>query len=194
MGLKTFIRNWLKVERCDNYLNNYKKCICDDSVILEPTSLIENYFGIKSIKIGSKTRIQGHLMTTQYGGEIIIGHDCFVGRNSRIWSVGKIELGNHVLIAHNTNIFDNNTHPIDPILRRTHMTDWNNEILNADLFSPKPVKICDDAWIGCNCVILKGVTIGEAAIVGAGSVVTHDVEPYTIVAGNPAKIIKRIKH
>ena len=55
-----------------------------------------------------------------------------------------------------------------------------------------PIKICDNAWIGMNCIILKGVTIGEGAIVGAGSVVTKSVPPWTIVGGNPAKVIKEI--
>jgi acetyltransferase-like isoleucine patch superfamily enzyme len=56
----------------------------------------------------------------------------------------------------------------------------------------KPIKICDKSWIGFNSIILKGVTIGEGAIVGAGSVVTRDVPPWTIVAGNPAKVIQDI--
>ncbi|MBK8021791.1 MAG: hypothetical protein IPK19_10285 [Chloroflexi bacterium] len=53
-----------------------------------------------------------------------------------------------------------------------------------------PIRICDKAWIGFNAVILKGVTIGEGAIVGAGSVVTKDVPAWTVVAGNPARIIR----
>jgi len=57
----------------------------------------------------------------------------------------------------------------------------------------RPIKICDDAWIGAKCIILPGVTIGEAAIIGAGSVVTKNVDPYTLVAGNPAKFIKKIE-
>ena len=56
----------------------------------------------------------------------------------------------------------------------------------------KPIVIKDKAWIGFNSIILKGVTIGEGAIVGAGSVVTKDVPPYTIVAGNPARIVREI--
>ena len=53
-----------------------------------------------------------------------------------------------------------------------------------------PIIIEDDVWIGANAIILSGVTIGEGAIIGAGSVVTKNVEPYTIFAGNPAKKIK----
>ena len=55
-----------------------------------------------------------------------------------------------------------------------------------------PVRINDRAWLGFNSIILKGVTIGEGAIIGAGSVVTKDVPAYTIVAGNPARIIQEI--
>ena len=190
MGLKTFIRNWLKVERCDNYLNNYKKCLCNKTVIFKAKSSVESYNGKDSVIINDKTTILGSILTASFGGKVIIGHDCHIGENSKIWSACKIEIGNYVKIAHNTTIIDNNSHPINPYKRR-------NECLEKDLLnllSPKPIKICDDAWIGANCVILKGVTIGEAAIVGAGSVVTHDVEPWTIVAGNPAKVIKRIEH
>lgn len=57
-----------------------------------------------------------------------------------------------------------------------------------------PIKICDKAWIGFNAIILKGVTIGEGAVVGAGAVVTHDVPPWTIVAGNPAVVKGHIEH
>jgi galactoside O-acetyltransferase len=56
----------------------------------------------------------------------------------------------------------------------------------------QPVTIESKAWIGFNVIILKGVTIGEGAIVGAGSVVTKDVPPYTIVGGNPARVIREI--
>ncbi|MGC8751800.1 DapH/DapD/GlmU-related protein, partial [Hydrotalea sp.] len=61
---------------------------------------------------------------------------------------------------------------------------------NWEKVKSSPIKIADKAWIGFNVIILKGVTIGEGAIVGAGSVVTKDVPPYAVVAGNPAKIIK----
>jgi galactoside O-acetyltransferase len=55
-----------------------------------------------------------------------------------------------------------------------------------------PIRICDYVWLGFDVVVLKGVTIGEGAIVGARAVVTHDVPPWTIVAGNPARVVKEI--
>ncbi|WP_263358973.1 acyltransferase [Acidicapsa ligni] len=63
--------------------------------------------------------------------------------------------------------------------------DWKTVIL-------KPVRICDKSWIGLNAIVLKGVEIGEGAVVAAGSVVTKNVPSWTVVAGNPAKVIREI--
>lgn len=59
-------------------------------------------------------------------------------------------------------------------------------------YPSRPIKVCNGAWIGASSIILNGVTIGQNAVVGAGSIVTKDVEPYTVVAGNPAHKIKDI--
>ena len=71
--------------------------------------------------------------------------------------------------------------------------EWQKENITRWLVVSKPIKICSHAWIGMNVIILKGVTIGEGAIVAAGSVVTKDVAPWTIVAGNPALFVRNIK-
>jgi acetyltransferase-like isoleucine patch superfamily enzyme len=97
------------------------------------------------------------------------------------------------LISHNVNIFDSLTHPLSP--RQRHLQ--FNEIASTghprsiDL-AEDPVSIADDAWIGAGATILKGVSIGACAIVGAGAVVTHDVPAATIVAGNPAVTIREL--
>ncbi len=70
----------------------------------------------------------------------------------------------------------------------------NHDLENRWVITCKPIHICRRAWIGAGVTILPGVTVGENAVVGAGSVVTCDVEPDTIVAGNPAKVIKHIKN
>ncbi|WP_301392729.1 DapH/DapD/GlmU-related protein, partial [uncultured Duncaniella sp.] len=57
----------------------------------------------------------------------------------------------------------------------------------------RPIRICCRAWIGAGATILPGVTVGENSVVGAGSVVTHDVEPNTVVAGNPARLMRQLK-
>ena len=65
---------------------------------------------------------------------------------------------------------------------------------NWNVVKSSPIIICDKAWIGMNCTILNGVTVGEGAIVGACSVVRENVEPWTVVAGNPAKVIRKLNH
>ncbi len=64
---------------------------------------------------------------------------------------------------------------------------------NWDDIAIKPVHVCSRVWIGFNAIVLKGVTLGEGCVVGAGAVVTKDVPPYTVVAGNPARIIKQLE-
>lgn len=151
--------------------------------------------GLKSnqILVGSYCRIEGILLVFAHGGRIAIGDWCFVGQGSRIWSSSSITIGNRVLISHNCNVMDSLTHPFDPVERHAHfceiLTRGHPKVINL---SEDPICIEDDVWIGANVTILKGVRIGRAAIVGAGSVVTKDILPFTVVAGNPARIIRSI--
>ncbi|MGA2297977.1 MAG: acyltransferase [FCB group bacterium] len=167
---------------------------CDDNVVFHREAEVINHQGKDSIKIGRNTHIRGQLMVFTQGGDIEIGDDCYIGRNSYIWSAKKIIIGNRVLISHNCNIFDNNTHPLKP----TERYEQFNAIIGKGKFleynlETEEIIIEDDVLIGANCTILKGVKIGKGAVVGAGSVVTKDVSENTIVAGNPAKILKEIK-
>jgi acetyltransferase-like isoleucine patch superfamily enzyme len=102
-------------------------------------------------------------------------------------------VGNYVLISHNVNIFDNETHPFNAARRREQFRQIISAGHPADMdLGQIPVIIEDDVLIGCLSVILPGVRIGTGAIVGAGSVVTKDVDAWTIVAGNPARLIRQI--
>jgi len=154
---------------------------------------ITNSFKKNSIIFGKNCLINGKILNYKTGGNIKIGDYCYVGVNSNIFCADKIEIGDNVLIAHNVDIFDHDTHPLDPLERHEHfkaiLKGEDNKKVN---WNEKPIKICANAWICAKSSILKGVTIGEAAIVATGSIVTKDVEPYTIVAGNPAKKIKDI--
>jgi len=78
--------------------------------------------------------------------------------------------------------FYSGTHPLDPALR--------NGLVGPEL--GKPITIGEDCWIGGNAVILPGVTIGRGSTIGAGSVVTKDVPPFHVAAGNPARLIRKI--
>ena len=109
--------------------------------------------------------------------EIKIGDDVGVSGCS-ITAMKKITIGNRVLIGSGTLITDNDAHAIEPI----------NRITSKDIASA-PIVIENDVFVGARSIILKGVTIGNGAVIGAGSVVTKDVPSYAIVGGNPAKII-----
>jgi len=93
-----------------------------------------------------------------------------------------ITIGARTLIASNCSFYAA-THPIDPFLR--------NGIKGPELGSP--ITIGEDCWIGGNVTVCPGVTIGRGVTVGAGSVVTKDVPPYHVVAGNPARILRKIE-
>jgi len=94
----------------------------------------------------------------------------------------RIEIGDHVTIGANVTVVDSDFHPIDPVRRLTHPNDGQTS----------PVFIENNVFIGMNSLILKGVKIGEGSVIGAGSVVTKDVPPGVIAAGNPARVINGV--
>lgn len=150
---------------------------------------------INKIKIGNNTHIRGELLVLASGGEIEVGDNSFIGAESRIWSGKKIKIGSHVLISHNVNIMDTNSHEIDHIERAEEfkkLLKFGHPKVQPSVITNEII-IEDYAWINFNAIILKGVTIGKGAIVAAGSVVTKNVPDFTLVAGNPAKVIKQLK-
>lgn len=170
-----------------------------DKLFLHSTAIVfpetEINYTLGYIGIGEKSCIRGSLEIQRENGRIEIGPNCYVGDHSRIWAASSIKIGSCVLIAHNVNIFDNDTHPTDFMERRD---DAENIIFrgirkNYPSLHSLPIEIGDDAWIGCNSIILKGVKIGKGCIVAAGSVVTKDTPPFSIVAGNPAKVVKYLE-
>ena len=153
------------------------------------------------LQIGKDCIVGGEFIFESQSGEIVIGNHSYIGGGQFICR-SKIEIGNNVTIAWGGTVYDHDSHSLDYMERRRDIDDelkdlrnGHNMILhkNWDVVNSKPIKICDDAWIGMNVTILKGVTIGEGAIVGACSVVTKDVPAWTVVAGNPAKLVKQLK-
>lgn len=173
--------------------NNPNVTVSPDAVIFPEAHCMAS--GLGKIVIGEDTFIRGDIQCLSENGKIEIGKECYIGEGTHIWSSSNITIGNRVLIGHNCNIFDNTTHPIDAVERNDAFINIckNGKWKAYDSCYSAPIYIRDDVWIGCNCIILRGVTIGEGAIVGAGSVVTKNVEPYTMVAGNPAKFVKKIE-
>jgi hypothetical protein len=121
------------------------------------------------------------LSTRSAQAEIVIGDDCgFTG--TTLVADASIRIGNRVLVGGNASIVDTDFHPLTPEGRR--------EDINAG--TSRPIEIGDDVFIGMNSLILKGVTVGDGSVVGAGSVVSRNVPPHTIVAGNPATVVKEL--
>lgn len=114
-----------------------------------------------------------------YGCNISIGNNFFANYNLTILDEAKVSIGDNVFIGPNVNIYTA-CHPIEAEPRNTRVQ-W-----------AEAVTIGNNVWIGGNATILPGVTIGDNAVVGAGSVVTKNVEADTVVGGNPARLIKRI--
>lgn len=151
------------------------------------------------LTIGNDSCIQGNFVTESEKGLITIGDRTFIGGGTFICTE-KIKIGNDVMFSWGCTVVDNNSHSSKWNERKNDVIDWKRGIEENKIGKYKDwsnvkeqqVTIRDKAWIGFNSIILKGVTIGEGAIVGAGSVVTKDVPDWTIVAGNPAKIIREI--
>jgi acetyltransferase-like isoleucine patch superfamily enzyme len=98
-----------------------------------------------------------------------------------------------VLIAHAVNIFDSLTHPVKASERHAQFKEIAKAGHPRDIsLGERPVRIQDDAWIGAGAFVLRGVTIGTGAIVAAGTVVTKDIAPYCLAAGNPATVVREL--
>lgn len=125
------------------------------------------------------------------GSAFECGDRCYVGLSNIVLAQG-VTLGNDVVISWGVTIVDHNSHAVAWEHRADDILHWGRGLKNWENVKIQPVKIQDRVWIGFNAIILKGVTIGEGAIVAAGAVVTKDVPAYTTVAGNPAKIIRSL--
>jgi len=111
-----------------------------------------------------------------------IGHGCFLGHDSALTIAKQVKIGNHCLIAGGVRIADFDGHPLNACDRRAGEPPAADTVL--------PVIIGDDVWIGHGAVVLKGVNIGDRAVIGARAVVARDVPADSVVAGNPARFIR----
>ena len=145
--------------------------------------------GTGRIVIGSGVRLSGK---SEIGfnnrlserPELIVGDDTFIAHDCSFAIAEAIRIGSHCLLAGGVSVADNDGHPLSAERRRL------GEPVDAD--QVRPVTICDDVWIGRRATVLKGVTIGEGAVVGSNAVVTKDVGPHTVVVGNPARVVKEL--
>jgi maltose O-acetyltransferase len=131
------------------------------------------------------------IIESQAGGNIILGNYVKVGAGTHIGATNSIQIGSYTGIAENVIIMDNNNHSINPADRK-----WMRKLSYDSPFrfwrysDSKPIIIGENVWIGGNSRINKGVTIGDNSVIASFSVVTKDVPPNSVAAGNPAKIVK----
>ncbi len=125
------------------------------------------------------------------GARIAIGDRTFFGKSSLI-SAESISIGSDVLISWGVTIVDHQSHSLVFEDRKKDVTNWQTGDKDWKNIVIKPIKVADKVWIGFGATLLAGVTVGEGAVIGADSVVTKDVPPWTVVAGNPAREIRKL--
>ena len=148
-----------------------------------------NCLSLQGIKLGNRVTIGKYAIirpSNIYGGPIgeglTMGDNSNIGPYNYIGCSGKITIGNNVMLAPRVSIYAEN-----------HVFDHPEILIRDQGVEKKEVIIEDDCWIAANSILLAGVTIGKGSVVAAGSVVTENVPPYSVVAGVPAKWIKSRK-
>lgn len=157
--------------------------VCKGAIISTCFGSFHNIESAKGyIRLGNGSTVNPYAQIHSWGGYVEIGNNCSLNSYSIIYGTGGVKIGNGVRIAASTTIVAS-MHRFDsadiPIYKQGH--------------TAKGIIIEDDIWIGAGVTILDGVTVREGSIVGAGAVVTEDVPPYSIVAGVPARIVKKRK-
>jgi len=142
--------------------------------------------------VGDNTGINANIVFEKEGAEVTVGSRTWIG-NSVLSVASQVAIGDDVLISWGVTISDHGAHAFSWSKRRHDVVEYLEGRKNWDHVPIKPVHIGDKAWIGLNAILMKGITIGEGSVVGAGSVVTKDIPPWTVVAGNPARVIRTIR-
>jgi galactoside O-acetyltransferase len=155
--------------------------------------------GVKYLEVGEDSLITGKFVFETIEGRIKIGDRTFIGGGLFI-ATERLEIGDDVMFSWGCTVMDNDAHSLKWSQRKNDVIQWKKglekhmlgKFKNWEGVSKGKITIKSKAWIGFNSTILKGVTVGEGAIVAAGSVVVRDVPDWTIVGGNPAKEIRTI--
>jgi galactoside O-acetyltransferase len=152
------------------------------------------------LTVGERCMLNAAITFESVDGTVQIGARSYIGHGTSIISRNRISIGDDVTMAWDITLYDHNSHSFDWRQRAKVVEHFHRHYGSADCFrnidwdgvASAPIVIADKVWIGFGAVILKGVTIGEGAVVASRSVVTRDVEPYTIVGGNPAVLIRHL--
>lgn len=143
------------------------------------------------LEVGADTTSHATFCYDRPEAVIRLGQRCFVGASTFV-AAEQIVVEDDVMISWGATIVDHNSHSARFSERQHDVLQWRAGKKDWRYVKIAPVHIKSKAWIGFNALVLKGVTIGEGAVVGAGAVITRDVPDWTVVAGNPARVIKEI--
>ena len=173
-----------------------------ENVLVDDTAYIETSYSFQFFRSqqpggaafgrGASTYL-GSMFDVGPAGRVVVGEYALV-LGARIICDNQISIGDYALISWNVVLMDTYRVPLDPAKRRKELElvpTRAQRLACADV-PAHPIRIERNVWIGFDACVLPGVTIGEGSIVGARSVVTRDVPPFTIVAGNPARIIRKL--
>jgi acetyltransferase-like isoleucine patch superfamily enzyme len=163
-----------------------------DDVLLGPNAWCVNRTSRESIVIGQGGVCRGVIRVDRPDARLTIAEDVYIGDDALISCGDHIEIGAGSLIGHGAQIFDNDSHPVDPEDRERQWRRIRYAEKQQFTVDHAPVKIGERVWIGMYALVMKGVTIGDGAVVAAGSVVTRDVPPLTVVGGNPARTLRTL--
>jgi galactoside O-acetyltransferase len=181
------------------FINKYRMFIkFGDSIVSKNFQITFNNPIGECLNIGNYCVLECSVIFETQRGSVVIGDNTYIGGNTKLISINSIKIGNNVQISWGVTIYDHNGNSLNYINRRVDSANiyknyYSNNMLSEFGWSKvksAPIVIKDDVWIGFGVTILKGVTIGQGAIVSANSVVTKDVEAFTIVMGNPAVKVK----
>ena len=152
------------------------------TVRMAPTAQIQvcpDWYAVGgSVRLAPHVRLSDGVILAPYGGSIVLGENVFVGPYCVLYGHGGLTIGRDTMIAAHTVIIPSNhcfEDPALPIVRQGQ--------------SSLGIAIGDDVWIGCGARILDGVSIGDGCVIGAGAVVTRSLDPFSIAAGVPARVI-----
>lgn len=178
-----------------------------ENVLLDDTAYVETSFSFfcyrsqaeVGVRIGrGASTYLGTMFDVGPNGRVSLGEYTLV-HGARIVCDSEIEIGDYTMISWNVVLMDTYRMSLDPKERRHELEAAARReprlplVVEGNAPPARPIRIGKNAWIGFDSIVLPGVTIGDGAIVGARSVVVENVEPYTIVAGNPARFIRRLE-
>jgi acetyltransferase-like isoleucine patch superfamily enzyme len=149
-------------------------------VVLDNNVRIENFVRIKGdVLIGAYSAIRCFTFLNAQEGSIIIGSNCSINDYTILYGMGDIVIGNDVRIAAHNIIVSSN-----------HIFDNAEILIRKQGVKPLQIVIEDNVWVGANVCILGGCKIGTGSVIGAGSVVTRSIPPFSVAVGNPARVIR----